>query len=237
MKTTQTEAKTISREKFTTFVSGLLEGRPNPEGDPQPPGPWDPYIRQALDRVLEPQPQSRIAGPFPEPWRMRFESSFDPSQPWRTRFETTDERLQSLARVRPEVWDVIGHGGFDRVALNPQPLPPRWAVAVEFVRLASDRIALIQETADVINNTGGERGIIVVGGKISELIEFVCGNSFPRKIPPAPGPGSDPRLAGHELVLMGAEFVRSSKSVANEKLGREFAAAGERLINAGLERL
>jgi hypothetical protein len=212
METTKTATSTISREKFRSFVSGLLERYPNPEGDPQPPGPWDPLIRQAFEKVF---------GPFPEPWRIRFESA--------------NERLRGLARARPEIWDVIG-GGFETVTLNPQPLPPRWVVAIEFLRLAADRLVMIQEAADAIN-AGSDRSIIVVGGRISELVDFVCGTSFPRKIPPRPGPEPDPRLTGHELVLMGAELVRCSKTIANETLAPEFTAAGENLIDAGFERL
>lgn len=84
---------------------------------------------------------------------------------------------------------------------------------------------------------GSAQGIIVVGGKVSELVDYVCGNNFPRRFPPRRGPDPDPRLAGHELILMGAEMVRYSKSTANAALGREFSTAGEKLIDAGLERL
>ena len=52
MEATKGAASTISREKFSTFVSGLFGHNPDPEGDPQPPGPWDPLIRQAVERVL-----------------------------------------------------------------------------------------------------------------------------------------------------------------------------------------
>jgi hypothetical protein len=212
METTKTARSTISRGKFSSFVSGLLEGYPNPEGDPQPPGPWDPLIRQAFEKVF---------GPQPEPWRMRFESA--------------EERLRNLGRAKAEIWDVIG-GGFETVALNPQPLPPRWAIAVEFIRLAADRLVIIQETAEVINR-GNDRGIIVVGGKLSELVDFVCGTNFPRRISPPRGGEPDRGLTGQELVLMGGELVRYSKTVASEALGHEFGVAGEHLIDAGLERL
>jgi hypothetical protein len=151
------------------------------------------------------------------------------------RFESAEERLRNLGRAKPEIWDVIG-GGFETVALNPQPLPPRWVFGVEFMRLAADRLLTIQETADVINQ-GNERGIIVVGGKISELVDFVCGTNFPRRIPPPRGGKSEGRLTGQELVLMGGELVRYSKTVASEALGHKFGAAGEHLIDAGLERL
>jgi hypothetical protein len=97
-------------------------------------------------------------------------------------------------------------------------------VATEFVRLAADRLAMIQEAADAINR-GNDHSIIVVGGRISELVDFVYGNYFPRKIPSGHQP--HPRLGGQELVLMGgAELVRYSRAIANEKLVREFTAAG-----------
>lgn len=180
MEATGTAALTISREKFNSFISTLLDHNPNPEGDPPPPGPWDPVIRLAAEKIFG----SRL----------------------------------------------------DLVALNPQPLPPRWTFGVEFVRLAADRLLMIQETAEAIND-GSDRGIIIVGGKISELVEFVCGNNFPRPIPPRPGSDGDSRLSGQELVLMGAELLRFSRSTANERLAQEFTAAGDRLIDTGIERL
>ena len=66
METTKSVRSPISREKFSSFVSGLLEGYPNPEGEPQPPAPWDPLIRQAFEKVF---------GPVSGTWRMRFESA------------------------------------------------------------------------------------------------------------------------------------------------------------------
>jgi hypothetical protein len=181
---------------------------PNPD-DPQPPGPWDPYISQAFEKVF---------GPFPEPWRWSVKS----------------RRLGNLARIKPAAWD--GINPLESVALNPQPLPPRWAIAIEFVRRAGERLVAIQETADVIVPVNGsERGIIVVGGKISELVEFVCGTPW-RKWP-VPGLDPDPRLSATELLLAGAEFVNVSEITTNERLAGELAEAGRKLIYEGLERL
>jgi len=56
-----TDTFTIPRRAFTSLVSQLVNGYPNPE-DPDPPGPWGPVIRRALDRVR------RVAGPLPDPW-------------------------------------------------------------------------------------------------------------------------------------------------------------------------
>ena len=181
---------------------------PNPDAEPLPPGPWDPIIRQAFDKVF---------GPFPEPWRRSFESA----------------RLRNLARIKPEAWDGIDDR-FSSVALNPQPLPPRWKFPIEFARAAIDRFETIQEAAELIGrDNGGDRGIIVVGGRISELVDEVCGNNFGKKWPIPPRGGQ----LTEELIFMGLEFIKGSKNVANPELSSQFANAGRRLIEEGTRRL
>ena len=64
-------ARSVSAEKVMNLVGEMLRGNggnPNPE-DTTPPGPWDPYIRRAIDRL------SWVFGPQPEPWRGTFPSS------------------------------------------------------------------------------------------------------------------------------------------------------------------
>ena len=182
---------------------------PDPDSEPLPPEPWDPIIRQALDKVF---------GPFPEPWRWSFQSA----------------RLRNLARIKPEAWDGIDDR-FSSVALNPQPLPPTWRFPIEFARAAMDRFETIQETAEIIGGeNGGDRAIIVVGGKVSELVDEVCGNNFRRRWPIPRPRGGD---LGEELIVMGIEFVRGSGRVANSGLSGQFAAAGRKLIEEGTRRL
>jgi hypothetical protein len=132
--------------------------------------------------------------------------------------------------------DVVA-GRFDRVALNPQPLPPRWAFSLAFARAAMERLVLIQETAETMR-TDGENQSIVVGGKVSELVDFVCGNSFRRPIPfPGPrGDAEDLRATGDELVLIGLEFLRGAKETASTDLANEFRNAGKRLVDEGVNR-
>jgi hypothetical protein len=182
-------------------------GRPDPD-NPLPPGPWDPVIRQAAENLFGPDPipwQVERYGPFPEPWR-------------------------AFGRIE----DVV-RGRFDRVALNPQPLPPRWAFSLAFARAAMERLILIQETAETMRSEGDDRSIIVVGGKVSELVEFVCGNSFRRPIP-GPGPRDEMRATGDELVMIGLEFLRGAKETANTDLANEFRNAGRRLVDEGVNR-
>jgi hypothetical protein len=53
-------AHELPTKRLVSLFSELLGGYPNPEGD-TPPGPWDPYIRKAIRRVV-------ALGPDPLPW-------------------------------------------------------------------------------------------------------------------------------------------------------------------------
>jgi hypothetical protein len=44
------DTSAVTRQKMVSLVSQLVNGNPNPD-DPQPPGPWDPVIRRAFERV------------------------------------------------------------------------------------------------------------------------------------------------------------------------------------------
>ena len=55
---TKKESSALTRQKMMSLVSQLVNGNPNPD-DPQPPGPWDPVIRRAHERV-----SYRMSTPF-----------------------------------------------------------------------------------------------------------------------------------------------------------------------------
>jgi hypothetical protein len=104
------------------------------------------------------------------------------------------------------------------------------------LRLAADRLLLIQETADAIN-IGSDRGIIVVGGKDLPSWSILSAEITFHENPTRTRPRRDPRLKGQELILMRAELIRYARTIANERLAHEFRGAGENLIEAGLESL
>lgn len=94
--------------KFWLPCSAKLYGSyPNPD-DPMPPGPWDPYIRRALDRMKwGPLSNPWVAGPLPDPWIV----AGPLPDSWRLAYTTvlTQEivssitNLQEIAGMIPEV--------------------------------------------------------------------------------------------------------------------------------------
>ena len=146
--------------------------------------------------------------------------------------------LASLAARHPEISDVIGGGRFAQAELNPQPLPPRAAFVVAFTEEAIDRALLMQEVANAMNQTGEQQGIIIVGGRLSLLVDELCGNNFKVRIPlPRPKRDEDELLSGIELLAAGAVFEQTAATVAHEGLRQELRNAGAKLIENGLARI
>lgn len=219
------ETLNISRDKLLALVGqsfGDTSGNPNPVEPPKP-GPWDPLIRKTAKAFSGARPKTwdLIFGPFPEPWRAELNAS-------RAIFGI-------IAARHPELFDLLG-GGLDYASLNPQPLPPRAAFIAAFTETAIERVQLMQEIADAINQTGEENGIIIVSGKISALVDELCGNNFKIKIPPRPKRDEDELLSGLELLTAGAVFVQNA-AVAQGGLRRELRNAGSRLIETGIARM
>ncbi|MEO6636999.1 MAG: hypothetical protein ABIN25_01910 [Ginsengibacter sp.] len=230
MQTAQSNGETlnISHEKLISLVNHLYggdSGNPNPD-EPLKPGPWDPIIRKVSRQVF---------GPSPEPWRT---ADGPYSQPSHSDFRMDRLILKIIAERHPEIYEVIGGGRFDWVALNPQPLPPKAAFVVAFTEEVLDRVMLMQAIADAINQTGEQQGIIIVGGKIASLVDELCGNYFKIKIPiPHPKHDSDKGLSGVELILAASVFEKSSATVDNGYLQQELQGAAKKLIEVGISRV
>ena len=225
------ETLNIPREKLASFVThifgGLSVGREDDE-HPMPPGPWDPILRKVAKKVL---------GPQPEPWRL----GFGLPVPWRSEVSTNRLILEVIAARHPEIFDVIGGGRFNSVALNPQPLPPRAVFLAAFAEEVIDRVLLTQEVAEALNQTnqtGEQQGIIIVGGRLSLLVDELCGNNFKVRIPfPKPKHDEDEFLSGLELLTVAAVFEQNAATIAHEGLSQELRSGGARLIETGIARM
>jgi hypothetical protein len=179
--------ETISQRALLCSVRQLINGYPDPE-NPQPPGPWDPVIRRALQRTLW------VFGPLPDPWV--------------------------------------------QVSLNPQPLPPIFALAHAIAQEVIDRAASIQEVTDA-QREGNQRGIIIVGGYISRFVDDYCGNDFRLKWPfPGPRPWwFSEEVRGLDLVIASMEFEQAASNTFNEGLKQSLGDASTKLAQTGLSRL
>lgn len=226
-------------------------GLPDP-GNPRPPGPWDPVIR-ALDLgrlVSGPQPEpwrrvdftvgpelrpwnvlERVAGPVPDPWRaLAFDVYGSLNTPWR------DAILTIIRRRDPRVEDAIGGWGvgWDRVALNPQPLPPRWAYAVAAATELAKRADLMADLGRASGSGGG------AARWVAELVDDICGTP-PRPWPwpwPWPRPNwlIDP-VDSADLAVVASVLDAAAGQVMDGDLSRGLEDQVGRLAEVALERL
>lgn len=218
----------ISYEKMISLVNHLYggdSGNPNPD-EPLKPGPWDPIIRKVAKQVF---------GPQPEPWHIAFGPR---PEPWRSDVKIDRLVLDIIARRHPEIYDAIGGGRLDWAALNPQPLPPKETFVIAFTEEVLDRVLLMQDIADAVNQRGEQQGIIIVGGKLNSLVDELCGNNFKIKIPiPHPKHESDKGLSGVDLILAASVLEKSSATVYNESIKQELKNAAKKLIEVGISRM
>ena len=144
-----------------------------------------------------------------------------------------------IAEKHPEIWDVIGGDPSSQVALNPQPLPPKSAFLAGVIQQFTERMTEVAEIADLIPRSGGERGIIIVGGHVAKFVDDVCGNGLRIRWPsrkPAP-PWFSESLSGADLIVMGTQFQQAAVIAMDRELGRTFADAAHALLEAGAARL
>ncbi len=237
MNTEQTEQQSlhISPEKLLAFVRTMIGGSRGREDDehPLPPGPWDPVIRVALERIS-------AFGPHPEPWNVFFDQvvpwqlGFGNPVPWKVAFA-------SLLARHPEIFDILGggHSFGEEVALNPQPLPPRFAFLVSVAQALISRAELLQEIADTTAHEGEQQGIIIVSGYIARFVDDFCGTGFRLRYPfPGPRPpwfAND--LDGIDLVVMATQFEQAAKETFSPDLRQNLADASMKFVGAGMSKM
>jgi hypothetical protein len=217
----------VSREKLLGVIGDLLGERGGREDDehPLPPGPWDPVIRVAFERLntFGPRASAHLAtsfGPGREPWRII---------------------LANILARHPEIFDALGggHSFGDEVSLNPQPLPPRYAFLIAAAQTVISRAELLQEFADSTRRQGEERAIIIVGGITSRFSDDWCGTGFKLKYP-FPGPRPHwfaSELSGIDLVVIASQFEEAARQSFSPDLRQSLANASAKFVDAGLSRM
>lgn len=226
----------LDQEKLLAFVRTMIgesQGREDDE-HPLPPGPWDPIIRMALERI-------QVYGPHPEPWnaqrvpRTTIESVFGPSpEPWKI-------AIASILAKHPEIFDAIGGGRRlgEEVALNPQPLPPRFAFLISAVHAMVSRAQLFQEFTDATKREVEQRGITVAGAYIAKFADDFCGNGFKLKYPfPGPRPHwFTSELDGIDLLVMATQLEQAAKETFSPSLRQNLGDASTKFVEAGLAKM
>lgn len=146
--------------------------------------------------------------------------------------------LSIIARIHPEVWDVIIKrlrvgGRFDEVALNPQPLPPIESFLIGAAEMAS-QVAQLAIEADVRGNSSS--------GFVSELIDDWCATPWPRRFPfpwpgprPNEGPVPDPWVTQTGRMVGALVFASVGSRLADGDLAKTLLGGAERLNEAALQ--
>lgn len=242
----------FNQDQLFAVVSAMMDGNGEHGNDeqPLPPGPWDPVIRLALEqgtvfgnrdpwtwgqgvpwRPGYPVPWLGSGSP---PWRT-IESVFGPHpEPWKIAFG-------SLVARFPAIWDLIGGGpnlGAE-VALNPQPLPPRFAFLVAVARTVISRAELLQEIADATRREGEQQGIIIVSGYLARFVDDICGNDFRFRWPlrwPRPNWFAK-EVGGIDLVVIATQFDQAVRETANQEFRQHLADACAKLAETGLSKM
>jgi hypothetical protein len=242
MFTTQTEPQSfqIGQDQFFAFVQAMIGGGRGREDDdhPLPPGPWDPVVRSALDRTSVLYGPHTHASNVPASGLQLLrigQSVFGPSpEPWQAVLATI------LAR-HPEALDAIGggHSFGDTVALNPQPLPPRYAFLVAVTQSVVNRAELLQEIAAATSREGDRQGIIIVGGYTTRFSDDWCGTGFKLRYPfPGPRPHWFTReLSGLDLLVVAAQFDQAAKETFSRDVQHSLADASAKFLQAGLAKM
>lgn len=220
----QQQSLHISQEKLLAFVRTMIGGSRGREDDehPLPPGPWDPVIRVALERIS-------VFGPLPEPW-----SVFRPyPEPWKIFFT-------SIFAKHPEIFDATGggHSFGEEVALNPQSLPPRFAFLVSVAQTVISRAELLQDIADTTPRKGEQQSS--VSAYIARFVEDDVLDTLGKvKWPPGiPRPKWwINELNGIDLVVMATQFEQAAKEAFSPDLRRHLAHASKKLTEAGLSKM
>ena len=213
-KQTDQRSLNISQDQLQHLVRGLLglsQGREDDE-HPLPPGPWDPVIRGAWERTI-------AGGLRAGSWKVA---------------------LAELLARHPEAFDAVGggHSHGDEVALNPQPLPPRFSFLLAVAQAVILRAELLQEIAGAIPDAA-ERGIIIVGGYTRRFSDDWCAPGFRLRFPLG-GPRPHwfkSELGGIDLIVLAAQFEGAAKEAFGPVLRRSFAEVSAKFLEVGLAKL
>lgn len=162
------------------------------------------------------------------------------------------QKLSAQSGHRLDSWNRRTRWGnlLGRVALNPQPLPPRespFAMAARLARTVIDQ-AVLQHRASLLSASDPDRSLEFIRALVSEYVDDWCGtrprpwplpvDMPPRGIPPVPPPGPldfrNSPWAPMYIIVVGGQFQQMADYMADSPLGEVFLSAANRLFEKGL---
>lgn len=144
--------------------------------------------------------------------------------------------LHILAQKYPAIWDLWGNP-VARVALNPQPLPPRIVFAASLAQEVIERAQTIQDISEALlprESTGA------VAGYVSRFTDDLCPDPPKIKIPKGPwppDPDPDPRWSAAELTVIGLAIQQAAGTFNDADVQQAVADAGNKILETAFERM
>lgn len=152
-----------------------------------------------------------------------------PPGPWTPIVRDVFSRSNHLFGPLPDPWLLAG--------LNPQPLPPRWAL---ITALAEAAIARAELVADVGAALGGEQaGPAYIQRLTDDLCPPPLSISLPKKRWPAPPPPRPDELVitGSDLFIISTAFENAARETPHARLAETFMDAAKTLGEVGAEQI
>jgi hypothetical protein len=200
--------KHLSARALTALVSQLTTGYANQDGPEVAPGPFDPYMRRALERAVLGTGAGThlwrvIADKHPEIWDV---IGGDPSSQVTLNPQPLPPKSAFLAAIVQEF--------------------------AERMTLVAEIADLIQRPG------GEPGNLLIAGHVARFVDEVCCNGFKLRWPFPWPAPAwFGETLSGADFVVMGAQFQQTAVIARDRDLGRTFADAAHALLEAGAARL
>lgn len=159
---------------------------------------------------------------FPNP-----DDSGEPRGPWGPVMRQALDRVQ---RLRPQPEPELA------VMLNPQPIPPRWAAASALAEVMLDRVDQLDMLAAALPQDVGASVRAYSSDTLRRFVDDYCGNGIiviplPRRGPFPPSDDEPKPIGPLEFLVVGMKFIGAAGA------SNELRAAGEKLIEVGLQRM
>jgi hypothetical protein len=101
------------------------------------------------------------------------------------------------------------------------------------------RAELLHEIVAATSDDGAQRGIIIVGGYVSEFVDEFCGDGF-RLVWPYPGPPPQwfaSELEGADLLVLASQFAAQAAQAFGEGLQDQLAAGSAEFAAVAVTRM